>query len=73
MTRAEVEAMVRKENEKAFTSTIFQLRSHKKPYPAGYIVPQFHKLYGRKGNTREHMVCISLTLWESTTMTKACA
>lgn len=61
MTCSVVEAMLKKEKEKA-SSTSLDLKSpHStkvaaKPYPANYIVPEFHKSDDRKGNTLEHVV-----------------
>lgn len=61
-TKAEVEAMLKKERERAATApTVLDLKPPypekvlEKDFPAEYKVPKFQKFDGRKGNTKEHV------------------
>lgn len=66
MTRSNVDALLRREEEKALISST---RLHLKPlyavgvaiklYLVGYITPQVQKFDGSNGNTREHVVFFS--------------
>lgn len=63
MTRFEVEAMLWREKEKAFISSIcldlkppYAVEIVAKSYPVGYVTPQFHKFEDRRGNKRKHVV-----------------
>lgn len=67
MIRSDVEAMLRKENEKTSVLDLYAAEVASKPYHTGYAMPQFQKFDGRQGNTKEH-VFASLTLWNLTKM-----
>lgn len=60
LTHAEVEAMFKKEKEKASVTSAYlppySAEVAAKPYPTGYRVPKFYKFDGRKGKTREHVI-----------------
>lgn len=62
MTRAEVEAMLQREKEKASLTAVclnirppYPAKIVTKPYPLGYSVLKFQKFDGDRGKIREHV------------------
>lgn len=68
MTRYEVKPMLKEEKENVSAYIISLLNPSypaeitMKPYPIGYVAPQFQKFNGRRGKTHEHVVCFHVPI-----------